>query len=102
MRVVLVNPPDELDQVLGVGTEFIQKYEPLGILFIAAVLIEAGHDVVVIDAHAENLKAADILERIEALIDKLVATLQLLASTLTCNGARSLTWVSKLKIAIRC
>ncbi len=70
MRVVLVNPPDELDQVLGVGTEFIQKYEPLGILFIAAVLIEAGHDVVVIDAHAENLKAADILERIEALIDQ--------------------------------
>jgi len=89
MRVVLVNPPDELDQVLGVGTEFIQKYEPLGILFIAAVLIEAGHDVVVIDAHAENLKAADILERIEALIDQAGSHFTVVGfSTLTCNGAQ--------------
>ncbi len=83
MRVMLVNPPDELEQMLGVGKEFIQKYEPLGLLYLAAVLREAGHQVIVVDAHAESLGANDILARIDAERPGVVGF-----STLTCNGAQ--------------
>ena len=67
MRLVLVNPPDEIDLMLGPGAEFIQKYEPLGLLYIAAVARERGHDVHVIDAHAEDLGMTDILQHIARL-----------------------------------
>ncbi len=82
MRVLLVNPPDELDVMLGVGKEFIQKYEPLGILYIAAYLRELKHDVQVIDAYAENLSRRDVLARIAVCSPDVLGF-----STLTCNGA---------------
>lgn len=82
MKVLLVNPPDELESMLGVGREFIQSYEPLGILYIAAVLREQGHDVHIVDAHAEGLDPREIRERIETLSPQVLGF-----STLTCNGA---------------
>lgn len=82
MRVHLINPPDELEAMLGVGTSFIQRFEPLGLLYIAAALRERGHDVVVTDAYAEALKERDILARVEAVGADVVGF-----STLTCNGA---------------
>jgi magnesium-protoporphyrin IX monomethyl ester (oxidative) cyclase len=82
MRVLLVNPPDELDAMLGVGKEFIQNLEPLGLLYIAAVLRERGHDVRVIDAHAERLGTDDVRRRIESEQPEILGF-----STLTCNGA---------------
>lgn len=97
MRVVLINPPDELAQVLGAGHEFIQKYEPLGILYIAAVLLEANHDVTVIDAHAENLDGKQIITRLEGYLPqteestnqwKHIPQMVVGFSTLTCNGAQ--------------
>jgi len=82
LRVVLVNPPDEIERILGVGKEFIQKYEPLGLLYIAAVLRELGHEVRVIDAHAEGLDRDDIMRRLAGEAPDAVGL-----STLTCNGA---------------
>lgn len=82
MRVLLVNPPDELELMLGVGKEFIQKFEPLGILYIAAWLREQGHRVEVVDAYAENLGRDDVLLRIAAASPDVVGF-----STLTCSGS---------------
>ena len=82
MRVLLVNPPDELDAMLGVGREFVQKYEPLGLLYVAAAARHAGHDVKVVDAYAEELTAADLRRRIFIEEPDVIGF-----STLTCNGA---------------
>jgi anaerobic magnesium-protoporphyrin IX monomethyl ester cyclase len=82
MRVLLINPPDELEAMLGAGREFVQKYEPLGLLYVAASAREAGHDVAVIDAYAEELSVADLQRRIEARQPDVIGL-----STLTCNGA---------------
>jgi anaerobic magnesium-protoporphyrin IX monomethyl ester cyclase len=70
MRVLLINPP--LDAVLRNGhvspvTSFLfYNSAPLGLLYIAAVLIEAGHQVDVIDAAAERLDVAGTVRRAEA------------------------------------
>lgn len=82
MRILLVNPPDEMDIMLGVGREFVQKYEPLGILYIAAVLRDRGHQVSVIDAFAEEIGTAEIVRRIEDASPDVVGL-----STLTCSGS---------------
>ena len=65
MKIVLVNPPDDLS-ALGGGSVFVPKLEPLGLLYIAAVAKQAGHDITVIDAFAEGLSADEVLNRIRA------------------------------------
>ncbi|MFH1531491.1 MAG: radical SAM protein [Pseudomonadota bacterium] len=82
MRVLLINPPDEMEAMFGVGKGLVQKYEPLGLLYIAAVAREAGHDVTVIDAYAEELALATLKQRIRTAAPEVVGL-----STLTCNGA---------------
>ncbi len=82
MKVVLVNPPDEMEAMFGVGSVFIQKYEPLGLLYIAAVAREAGHKISVIDAYAEGLELPEVQRRIAALEPDVVGI-----STLTCSGS---------------
>jgi anaerobic magnesium-protoporphyrin IX monomethyl ester cyclase len=82
MKVLLINPPDELESMFGSGKVFVQRYEPLGLLYIAAVAEAAGHAVEVIDAHAEELDMADIKRRIAAADPEVVGI-----STLTCSGA---------------
>ncbi|MDF1564761.1 MAG: radical SAM protein [Deltaproteobacteria bacterium] len=92
MRVVLVNPPDEMEAMFGVGSVFIQKYEPLGILYIAAVAREAGHEVEVIDAYAEGLGLDEVERRLLALQPEVVGF-----STLTCSGTSVYLLGKKLK-----
>ncbi len=82
MRVLLVNPPDDLHAMFGVGKEFIQKAEPLGLLYIAAVLRERGHLPRILDAHAEGLGIEAVRLRIEAEAPDLLGL-----TTLTCQGA---------------
>ena len=82
MRVLLINPPDEMEAMFGVGKGLVQKYEPLGLLYIAAVAREAGHDVTVIDAYAEDLGLATLKQKIRDAAPEVVGF-----STLTCSGA---------------
>ncbi len=70
MRVMLINPP--IDQVLEDGnanpvTSFLfYNSAPLGILYIAAVLEQAGHEVAVIDAAAQLLNVEGTAREVEA------------------------------------
>ena len=82
MKVLLVSPPDDLEAMLGTGATFIQKYEPLGLLYVAAVARELGHDVRVIDAYAQELNVEQVLAMIEAFSPHVVGF-----STLTCHGS---------------
>jgi anaerobic magnesium-protoporphyrin IX monomethyl ester cyclase len=82
MKVLLIYPPDEMEAMLGVGKEFVQKYEPLGLLYIAALVRQHGYDVSVVDAYAENLDAEGIKRRILDVRPDVVGF-----SVLTCNGA---------------
>ena len=69
MRIILINPP--IDSVVENGnaspvTEFLfYNSAPLGILYIAAVLEQAGHTVSVIDAAAELLNVEKTTERVK-------------------------------------
>ncbi len=69
MRITLVNPP--LDSVLENGSVSpITAYlffnsAPLGILYIAACLEQAGHHVTAVDAAAEGLDVAGTVRRID-------------------------------------
>ncbi len=60
MKVLLINPPDDLKKFLGQGRQFVPVLEPLGLLTIAAVIRNAGHDVEVLDASAENLSCEGV------------------------------------------
>ena len=68
MRIVLINPP--IDSVLEHGnvspvTQYLfYNSAPLGILYIAAVLEQAGHVVSVIDAAAELLDINKTTDRV--------------------------------------
>jgi radical SAM superfamily enzyme YgiQ (UPF0313 family) len=70
-----------MEAMLGLGKAFVQKYEPLGLLYIAAVAREAGHDVSVIDAHAADLDETDIRNAVSERQPDAVGI-----STLTCSG----------------
>ena len=69
MRVMLINPP--IDSVLENGhvspvTQYLfYNSAPLGLLYIAAVLEQAGETVAVVDAAAEQLNVAATVKRVE-------------------------------------
>lgn len=69
MRVILINPP--IDSVLENGhvspvTQYLfYNSAPLGLLYIAAVLEQAGETVACIDAAAEQLNVAKTVARVE-------------------------------------
>ncbi len=81
MRVLLVNPPDDLDVMLGSGQVFVQPAEPLGILSIAATLQAEGHQVSVLDAYALHLDPEQVFRRIEEAQPEVVGL-----GVLTCQG----------------
>jgi len=80
-KILLINPPDGLEETLGKGKEFVQKYEPLGLLYIGSLLQKHNFAVSVIDAHAEQLT----LEKVQSKIKQTDADI-IGISTLTCNG----------------
>lgn len=81
IQILLINPPTELGSMFGVGIEFVQKYEPLGLLYLAAVLRDYGYRVSVTDAFAEELSCERLKEQISILEPDVVGI-----STLTCSG----------------
>ena len=81
MRLLLVHPPDDLDVMLGSGRAFLQASEPLGLLSLAAVAREAGHDVAVLDAFAERLGPDEVFRRLQASDADVIGL-----GVLTCQG----------------
>lgn len=54
MKILLIYPPDD---ILGLGGRFnyiVDKYQPLGLGYITAVLEKSGYEVKIIDAKVEN------------------------------------------------
>ena len=64
LKVLLINPPDNLHAFLGQGAQFMPVLEPLGLLSIAAYLRAACYDVRVLDAFAMNFS----VDRVKAFI----------------------------------
>lgn len=67
MKICLINPPNTYELV-GNDPVIIKDqqgvYPPLGILYIAACMQQAGYEVSVIDAQAEDLNHTQIAERV--------------------------------------
>ena len=64
MKVLLINPPDNLGSFLGKGEQFVPILEPLGLLSIAATVRNAGYNVEVLDAFAMKLSMQAVKESI--------------------------------------
>ncbi len=66
MKILLVNPPlkEEERKNPVIGTLFANAM-PLGLGYVAAVLLQNGLDVQIVDAAAERKTPADIVERIQ-------------------------------------
>ncbi|MEW5735858.1 MAG: radical SAM protein [Thermodesulfobacteriota bacterium] len=72
MKVLLINPPDDLRAVIGSGANLIMPIEPLGLLYVAAAAREAGHEVFVMDAFVEKLSQEDVVRRIAEIAPNVV------------------------------
>ncbi len=80
MKVMLINPPDDLKAFLGRGSMFVPSFEPLGLLYIAAVCKQCGHSVFVLDAVAERLSSTDVKNAIAELHPDLVGFTSFISS----------------------
>ncbi|MCX5701646.1 MAG: radical SAM protein [Candidatus Omnitrophica bacterium] len=60
MKILLINPPDDLGSFLGRGKNFVPAFEPLGLLYISSVCKQRGHEVFVVDAFREELSLQQI------------------------------------------
>ncbi len=65
MKILLINPSDTMFEIMGGARVFVHKTEPLGLLYIAAVLEREGHELSVIDAWAHDLTRQDVERRLE-------------------------------------
>jgi magnesium-protoporphyrin IX monomethyl ester (oxidative) cyclase len=82
MKILLINPPSKIDNMFGIGSALVQKYEPLGLLYIAAAARQKGYDVKVIDCFAENMGLEELKIKISAIDPDVIGI-----TTLTCNGS---------------
>ena len=82
MNILLSNPPSKIDDMFGIGSKLIQKYEPLGLLYIAASVRQNGYPVEVVDCFAENMSLDKLKQIIMRKKPDIVGI-----TTLTCNGS---------------
>jgi anaerobic magnesium-protoporphyrin IX monomethyl ester cyclase len=66
MKVVLVNPPNTIESTPRDVDVFIAKLEPLGLLYLAASLEQAGIETAVVDAFSQGLSLAATVDMIAA------------------------------------
>ena len=66
MRILLVNPPWVIRHRANVWRSVASVMPPLGLAWLAAVLERAGHEVLLLDAHAEQLVPDDVVPWIRA------------------------------------
>jgi len=74
MKIVLVNPPfvEAYGQYKAAAKVGAQPQMPLGIAYIAAVIEQLGHDVILIDSDPEGISTEDILRRVSAVEPEVV------------------------------
>jgi anaerobic magnesium-protoporphyrin IX monomethyl ester cyclase len=82
MKILLINPPNTMDDVLGKASVFVTELDPLGLLYIASVLEQEGHEVEVLDAFIARLNLDSIMKEVEKRKPDVVGI-----SCLTSNGA---------------
>ena len=91
MKVLLINPPERkvIRSNLPSSVEELRgKNPPIGLLYVAAVLRGAGHDVSLFDAHAEDASYADAGRRAARLKPDVVGI-----------GFNSFTYLDALEVA---
>ena len=67
MKVLLTRPAySPVYELITSKTEYREISPPMGLLYVAAVLEEDGHQVEIVDGEADSLTAEKILERIES------------------------------------
>lgn len=84
MNVLLISPPDRLERVLGKGKVFSPHNEPYGLLYMAAVLEQAGYQVGIYDAALAGHSVDEALEVVLRVKPDLVGI-----SVLTATGVTS-------------
>jgi anaerobic magnesium-protoporphyrin IX monomethyl ester cyclase len=84
MKILLINPP-ELKEIYSEYEESAPKLPPLGICYIASVLIQQGHKVSIIDCIAESLTLDELKNRIKMDNPDLIG---ITATTIMFNSAR--------------
>ncbi|MFH1489714.1 MAG: radical SAM protein [Pseudomonadota bacterium] len=92
MKLMLVNPPDDMVLLMASHASPMPSVEPLGLLYVAAMARERGHDVTVIDACAEGLDSDALWHRIEEAGPDVIGF-----SALTSNGGFLHTFGKALK-----
>lgn len=65
MKILLINPPNNLNRVLGKANVFIGAFEPMGLLYVAAVLEKHKYEVKVLDAFHEHYNLKQISQFIK-------------------------------------
>jgi len=70
--IVLAFPPNNMESVLGKGSNFVTALEPLGLLYLAAMLERHHYKVKVLDAYALGMGVKDILNYIKEVKPKVV------------------------------
>lgn len=81
MRVLLINPPDDLQAMIGEGKNLLPRFEPLGLLYLAAVLRDNNYDVKVIDADASSMSIDELKIAIRGINPHIIGI-----TTFTANG----------------
>ena len=64
MKILFIYPPDDVIGMRGKYSYAVDKFQPLGLAYIAAVLEKSGYEVQIIDAKVESLSQDEILKRV--------------------------------------
>ena len=92
MKVILVQPPEDLERLLGKGKHFVMPVPPVGLMYIGAMLEKNGYHVGLLDAYHKRLNvqetAVEVLKESPDVIG---------ISCLTANGANVFNLAKELK-----
>jgi len=86
MKVLLINPPADLKKTLGTFDKVAQSATPpISLGYLAAVLLEEGIDVKVVDAYAERIGLEEVLEKVRAYMPDFIGISCLTSNAYICH-----------------
>jgi radical SAM superfamily enzyme YgiQ (UPF0313 family) len=92
MKILLLQPPETLERVMGKGAHFVWPVPPYGLMYIGSFLEKNGYPVEIIDAY---LKKYDVDQTVKEILARAPDVVGI--SCLTSNGANTFHVVKKLK-----